>query len=66
VVEASVDGELARVEVWEQTWVVDAERVPPIDRDDPVAERRLVAFLPDGSGVDGTAGPGRDGAGGPR
>jgi hypothetical protein len=61
LVERAVDGELDRVEVWEVTWAVDAGAVPPLDRADPVRERRLAAFRPDGTDLDRT---GADGTGG--
>jgi hypothetical protein len=49
----AVDDDVAVIEIWEVTWAVDAGEVPPLDRDAPIDERRVVAFHPDGSDAAG-------------
>jgi hypothetical protein len=47
LVDAAVDGDVERIEVWEVTWSVDVTAVRPLDRDHPWRERRLAAFTPE-------------------
>lgn len=47
----AVGEEITELEIWEVTWLVDIEAVPPLDRDDPVSDHLIVAFAPDGTPV---------------
>jgi hypothetical protein len=50
LVDRRVDEDVERVELWELTFEVDPDAVPPIDLDDPLSERRRVVIRADDDG----------------
>ena len=52
LVRGSLDDGVEFIELWVVTWRVDPQAVPPLQRDRPITERKLVRFRPD----DGVAG----------